>query len=129
MYILAVYVNDQRRLVAMPLPDLDDGDPFAHCPGWHRFWHNKLHRPFWHLQALGGTWRRPDGWRGMDYLFPVIVLARNLHHWRRLDACEGICRATRRDLRKRAFSGWVSGLAHSDSTDAYFAYADAWDEW
>ena len=30
VYILAVYVNDQRRLVAMPLPDLDDGDPCAH---------------------------------------------------------------------------------------------------
>ena len=91
MYILAVYVNDQRRLVAMPLPDLDDGDPFAHCPGWHRFWHNKLHRPFWHHPALGGPWRRPDGWRGTNYPFPFIVLARRFRDWWRLAAFEGLC--------------------------------------
>ena len=89
--LLVVYVNDQRRLVAMPLPDLDDGDPCAHCPGWHRFWHNKLHRPFWHHPALGGPWRRPDGWRGTNYSFPFIVLARRFRDWWRLAAFEGLC--------------------------------------
>ena len=108
----------------MPLPDLDDGDPFAHCPGWHRFWHNKLHRPFWHHLALGGTWRRPDGWRGTNYPFPFIVLARHFRDWWRLAAFEGLCQTVCLNLCQRTFRRWVSTWASSAAADTFFAYTD-----
>ena len=49
-------------------------------------------RPYLSHEAEGSTFERLEGWRGTDYPFAVIVLARNFHHWRRLPrvaACAG----------------------------------------
>ena len=39
-------------------------------------------RPYLSHEAEGSTFERLEGWRGTDYPFAVIVLARNFHHWR-----------------------------------------------
>ena len=64
------------------------------CPGWlwRRLWSDEYDRPYLSHEAEGSTFERLEGWRGTDYPFAVIVLARNFHHWRRLPrvaACAG----------------------------------------
>ena len=128
--LLSTFVHDQRYLMAMPLPDgLDDGDP-CHCPGWRRFWHDKLQRPFWYHPAVGGTWRRPprcrwiyeysgvgcgislqsDGWRGPYDFF----LARAWYTW----YCNaGVERLRRRSLCRSTFNLWASLWAYAEADE------------
>ena len=98
-----------------------------------RFWHDKLQRPFWYHLAEGGTWRRPDGWRGTDYPFPIIVLRRHFRDWwsnaavermRRQRAFRQLKSAVERMRRHRAFRQWKSLWAASVEDDACWDHLD-----
>ena len=43
--------------------------------------HSTIPKPGKGHRSEGGTWRRPDGWRGTDYPFPIIVLRRHFCDW------------------------------------------------
>lgn len=122
--LLPTLVHDGKHLIAVLLPDLDDGDPCEHCPGWRRFWHDKLQRPFWYHLAEGGTWRRPDGWRGTDYPFPIMVLRRHFCDWWDNAAVERMRRTVCQNLCKRTFRHWESLWAYTFMADMCFEYAD-----
>ena len=100
-----------------------DGDSCEHCPGWRRFWHDKLQRPFWYHLVEGGTWRRPDGWRGTDYPFPIPVLRRRFCDWWENAAVERMRRTVCRNLRLRSFGHWAWLVEDADD-DACWAHLD-----
>jgi hypothetical protein len=104
-------------------PALADGDPCQQCPGWFRLWHDKLQRPFWYHHSEGGTWRRPDGWRGTDFPFPIIVLRRHFCDWRDAVAVERVRRTVRWNLCQRSFRHWAWPVEDEDD-DACWAHLD-----
>ena len=113
----------QKHLIAVTPPALVDGDPCQQCPGWFRFWHDKLQRPFWYHRSEGGTWRRPDGWRGTDYPFPIIVLRRHFCDWWDTAAVERVHRTVRWNLCQRSFRHWAWPVEDEDD-DACWAHLD-----
>ena len=115
--LLPTLVHNRQHLLAVLFPALEDGDPCQHCPGWLRFWNDRLQRPFWFHRAGGGTWRRPDGWRGTDYPFPFIVLRRHFCDWWSNAAVE-------RMRRQRTFRHWKSLWASSVEDDECWAHLD-----
>ena len=106
-----------------------DGDSCEHCPGWRRFWHGKLQRPFWYHLAEGGTWRRPDGWRGTDYPVERMrrTVCRNLllrsFRWWENAAVERMRRTVCQNLRLRSFRHWA-WLVEDEDDDACWAHLD-----
>ena len=117
-------VHNRQHLIAVLFPALEDGDPCQHCPGWLRFWNDKLQRPFWFHRAEGGTWRRPDGWRGTDYPFPIEVLRRHFCDWWDNAAVERLRRTFCRNLCQRTFRHWESLWAYTSMAYMGFEYAD-----
>ena len=41
--LLPTLVHNRQHLLAVLFPALEDGDPCQHCPGWLRFWNDRLH--------------------------------------------------------------------------------------
>ena len=115
------------RMIAGEVPDLR-GDPCEHCPGWGRVWDAKRRRPSWYHWAHGSTRVRPVGWRGTDYPFPILVLARHFRHWRRLAACGGLGWTARRDLCHAAWSRWLEWYLDTPSVQESFAWANYSDD-
>ena len=96
-------VHNRQHLIAVLPPALDDGDPCQQCPGWLRFWHDKLQRP---------------------YPFPILVLRRHFCDWWSNAAVERIRRTVCRNLCKRTFRHWESLWAYTSMADMCFEYAD-----
>ena len=120
--LLPTLVHNKQHLIAVTPPALVDGDPCQQCPGWFRFWHDKLQRPFWYHRSEGGTCRRPDGWRGTDYPFPIPVLRRRFCDWWDNAAVERMRRTVCRNLRLRSFRHWAWPV--EDEDDACWAHLD-----
>ena len=121
--LLPTLVHNNQHLIAVIPPTLADGDPCQQCPGWFRLWHDKLQRPFWYHHSEGGTWRRPDGWRGTDFPFPIIVLRRHFCDWRDAVAVERVRRTVRWNLCQRSFRHWAWPVQDADE-DACWAHLD-----
>ena len=121
--LLPTLVHNKQHLIAVTPPALVDGDPCQQCPGWFRFWHDKLQRPFWYHRSEGGTWRRPDGWRGTDYPFPIIVLRRHFCDWWDTAAVERVHRTVCWNLCQRSFRHWASPVENDDACWAHLDYA------
>ena len=121
--LLPTLVHNKQHLIAVTPPALVDGDPCQQCPGWFRFWHDKLQRPFWYHRSEGGTWRRPDGWRGTDYPFPIIVLRRHFCDWWDTAAVERVHRTVCWNLCHRSFRHWASPVENDDACWAHLDYA------
>ena len=126
-FLLRACENNNWRMIAGKVPDLR-GDPCKHCPGWGRAWDAKHRRPYWFHWAHGATWVRPVGWRGTDYPFPILVLARHFRHWRRLAECGGMGWTVRRDLCHAALSRWIEWYFDTHSVQESFAWADLSDD-
>ena len=83
-----------------------------------------LQRPYWFHRAKGGTWRRPDGWRGTKYPFPIEVLRRLFCDWWDNAAVARMRRNFCRNLCQRTFRHWESLLAYTSMAYMCFEYAD-----
>ena len=122
--LLPTLVHNRQHLIAVLFPALEDGDPCQHCPGWLRLWNDRLQRPYWYHRATGGTWRRPDGWRGTKYPFPIEVLRRLFCDWWDNAAVARMRRNFCRNLCQRTFRHWESLLAYTSMAYMCFEYAD-----